>query len=81
MSSELKAPPIDTYRPRSPFLDELFEAAVDATAEAVINALCMAHTTAGRGGSRAFALPLDRLSEIMVRFGRPALAVPPEGTI
>jgi D-aminopeptidase len=62
-------------------IDELFEAAVDATAEAVINALCAAHTTTGRGGSRVFALPLDRLSQIMVRFGRPALAVPPDGTI
>ena len=62
-------------------IDELFEAAVDATAEAVLNALCVAHTTAGRAGSRVFALPLERLSEIMVRFGRPALAVPPDGTI
>jgi D-aminopeptidase len=62
-------------------IDQLFEAAVDATTEAVINALCAAGTTAGRGGSRVFALPLDRLSEIMVRFGRPALAVPPDGTI
>ena len=56
-------------------LGSLFEAAVDATAEAVINSLCAAVTTEGRGGSRVFALPLDRFSEIMVRFGRPALAV------
>jgi D-aminopeptidase len=62
-------------------IDEFFEAAADATAEAVINSLCAAVTTEGRKGSRVFALPLDRLSEIMVRFGRPALAVPPDGTI
>jgi D-aminopeptidase len=62
-------------------IDQLFEAAVDATAEAVINALCAAETTTGRGQSRVFALPRDRLSEIMVRFGRPALAVPPDGTV
>lgn len=60
---------------------QLFEAAVDATAEAVLNSLCAAVTTEGRNGSRVFGLPLDRLSEIMVRFGRPALAVPADGTI
>ena len=62
-------------------IDGLFEAAVDAAAEAVVNALCAAETTTGRGQSRVFALPRDRLSDIMVRFGRPALAVPPDGTI
>ena len=60
---------------------QLFEAAVDATAEAVVNSLCAAVTTDGRNRSRVFALPLDRLAEIMMRFGRPALAVPPDGTI
>jgi D-aminopeptidase len=50
----------------------LFEAAVDATAEAVVNSLCMAETTEGRGGSKVYALPLDRLVEVMGRFGRPA---------
>ena len=49
----------------------LFEAAVDATAEAVVNSLCMAETTEGRAGSKAYALPLDRLVEVMVKFGHP----------
>jgi D-aminopeptidase len=51
---------------------QLFEAAVDATAEAVLNSLCAATTTQGRDGGRVHALPLDRLVEIMSRFGRPA---------
>jgi D-aminopeptidase len=50
----------------------LFAAAVDATAEAVINSLCTATDTEGRDGNRAFALPLDRLVEVMSRFGRRA---------
>ena len=40
---------------------ELFEAAVDATAESVVNSLCAAHTTEGRDAQVAYALPLDRL--------------------
>jgi D-aminopeptidase len=51
-------------------LAEVFEAAVDATAEAVINSLCMATTTVGRDNNVSYALPLDRLVEIMGRFGR-----------
>jgi D-aminopeptidase len=52
-------------------LAEVFEAAVDATAEAVVNALCMATTTVGRDNNVSYALPLDRLVELMGRFGRP----------
>ncbi len=40
---------------------ELFAAAVDATAEAVVNSLCMAVDVEGRDGNVAYALPLDRL--------------------
>ena len=53
-------------------MTELFEAAVDATAEAVVNSLCMAVTVEGRNGNVAYALPLDRVCEIMSRHGRPA---------
>jgi len=51
---------------------ELFEAAVDATAESVFNALTAATTTVGRSGNAAYALPLDRLALAMRRFGREA---------
>ena len=58
-------------------MSELFAAAVDATAEAVVNSLCMAVTVEGRHGNVAYALPLDRLCEIMSGYGRPArLPVP-----
>jgi D-aminopeptidase len=51
---------------------QLFEAAVDATAESVYNSLCAATDTEGRDGNWSYALPLDRLVETMGRFGRPA---------
>ena len=51
---------------------ELFEAAVDATAESAVNSLCMATTVEGRAGNIAYALPLDRLVEVMTSYGRPA---------
>jgi D-aminopeptidase len=46
-------------------LDGLFEAAVDATEEAVLDSLFRATTTAGRNGRVAEALPIDELLELM----------------
>src|SRR5215468_2622017 len=43
----------------------LFRAAVEATEEAILNALCMAETITGKGGRTVYALPLDRLQHIM----------------
>jgi len=43
---------------------------VDATEEAVLNALCMATTTDGRDGHVLPAIPLDRLREILAAHGR-----------
>jgi D-aminopeptidase len=51
---------------------ELFEAAVDATAESVCNSLTAATTTIGRAGNTAHALPLERLVEALRRAGRAA---------
>ena len=55
-------------------MHQLFEAAVDATAESVVNSLCAAHTTVGRDGNVAYELPLGRLVEIMRRHGHEAPA-------
>jgi D-aminopeptidase len=55
-------------------IDPLFEAAVEATEEAIVNALVAAETMTGRDGITAHALPHDRLVETMARFGRPARA-------
>jgi len=49
---------------------ELFAAAVDATAESVLNSLCAARTTVGRGGNTVHELPLDRLTGALRAAGR-----------
>ena len=51
-------------------IDPLFEATVEATEEAIVNALLAAETMTGRDGITAHALPHDRLREVMERYGR-----------
>jgi D-aminopeptidase len=48
--------------------DPLYEAVVECTEEAIINALCMANEMRGPTDHVAPALPLDRLSEILLRY-------------
>jgi D-aminopeptidase len=48
----------------------LFWAAIEATEEAILNALVAAETLTGRDGITGYALPHDRLLEIMTRYGR-----------
>ena len=43
----------------------LFEAVVEATEEAIVNALVAAETMNGRDGNTAYKLPHDRLIEVM----------------
>ena len=45
----------------------VFEAAVEATEEAILNSLCMAEDMRGQGDHFAPALPLDDLAEILDR--------------
>ena len=49
----------------------LFQAAAEATEEAILNALTAAETMTGYAGHTAHALPLDRLVEVMHRYRRP----------
>jgi len=51
-------------------LDPIFAAVIDATAEAILNALVAAETMTGRDGNTAHTLPHDRLRAIMRRHGR-----------
>jgi D-aminopeptidase len=51
-------------------LDPLFEAAVEATEEAITNALVAAETMTGRDGITAHRLPHDRLVAVMQAAGR-----------
>jgi D-aminopeptidase len=48
--------------------DPLYEATVECTEEAIVNALCMADEMRGPTGHVAPALPLDRLAEILKRY-------------
>ena len=43
---------------------------IEATEEAIVNALVAARTMTGRDGITAHALPHDRLVEAMARYGR-----------
>ncbi len=52
------------------WLNPLFEAVVQATDEAVIDAMAANQTMVGRDGNTAHALPHDRLRELLARFGR-----------
>lgn len=63
----------DPFRPRplavevvdDQSINGLFEAAADATEEAIYNALCMAQTTTGHKGRTVDAIDLAQLKEIM----------------
>ncbi|MGB3327458.1 MAG: P1 family peptidase [Thermomicrobiales bacterium] len=51
-------------------IDPFFQATVEATSEAIANALVAAETLVGKDGNTAHALPHDRLVEVMRRYGR-----------
>jgi D-aminopeptidase len=51
-------------------LNPLFEAVAEAVEESILNALVAAETMVGYAGRTAYALPLDMLRQIMVRYGR-----------
>jgi D-aminopeptidase len=51
-------------------LDPLFEATVEATEEAIVNALVAADTMTGRDGITAYRLPHERLVAVMRSAGR-----------
>ena len=75
-----RLPPDDEDRPTSRVLDvrsvgdgtidALFDGVIEATEEAIVNALVAAETMTGRDGVTAHALPHDRLLEVMARYGR-----------
>ena len=51
-------------------MGSLFEATVQATEEAVVNALVAAETMTGADNHKVLALPHDRLREILKKYGR-----------
>ena len=52
------------------YIDALFEAAVEATQEAILNAMLRAETMTGRDGVTAYALDGEVLVELLDRYGR-----------
>ena len=58
-------------RPRGDgFLNPVYRATVEATEEAIVNALFMAETMVGRDGHTRYALPTEQLPEVFERYGR-----------
>lgn len=51
-------------------LDPLFTATVEATEEAIINAMVAAETMTGADGVTVYALPHDRLQQVLRKYGR-----------
>jgi D-aminopeptidase len=55
---------------RNSRMDPLFTAAVQATEEAIVNALVAARTMVGINGHRVEAIPHDRLADVMRKYSR-----------
>ncbi len=51
-------------------LGPVFQATIEATEEAILNSMLRATTIEGRDGNRAEALPIERLREILKKYGR-----------
>jgi len=64
------APPQPVILLRDDNLSPLFQAAIEATEEAIYNSLLRATTVRGAGGAVAEAIPIERLREILRRAGR-----------
>lgn len=62
-------PPISRLNEQA--LSPLFEAVIDATEEAIDNSLLRATTVRGRDGHVAYAIPIDRLRQLLTEYGRP----------
>jgi D-aminopeptidase len=65
------APVLTTARLADGRLNPLFQATVEATAEAMLNALVAAETMVGRDGNVAHRIPIDRLVALLREHGRP----------
>ncbi len=51
-------------------INPVFEATIDATSEAILNAMLAAETMTGADGRRVYALPHDRLLAALRKYGR-----------
>ncbi len=53
-----------------PVIDPIYEGTVDATKEAIVNALIAAETMTGADGVTVPELPHDQLMDILKKYGR-----------
>jgi D-aminopeptidase len=67
---DVAAGPFDVTMLPDAAISPLFWAAIEATEEAILNALIGAETLTGIDGVTAHALPHDALVDVMVRYGR-----------
>lgn len=51
-------------------INRIFYATVDATEEAIVNAMIAAETVTGRDGNTVYALPHDRLKQVLKKYNR-----------
>jgi D-aminopeptidase len=51
-------------------IDPLFVATIEATEEAIIDSMIANQTIVGRDGNASVALPHDRLTDVMKKYGR-----------
>ena len=63
-------PMLKELRLEESYLDLVYRAAVEATEEAVINAMFKAETMVGRDYNTRLEIPLDRVKEVMAKHGR-----------
>jgi L-aminopeptidase/D-esterase-like protein len=52
------------------YMDRIYQATVEATEEAIINAMIAAETMKGINDNTIYALPHDRLKEVMQKYNR-----------
>jgi L-aminopeptidase/D-esterase-like protein len=57
-------------------MDPLFAATVQATEEAIVNAMIAAETMVGADDHRVVAIPHDRLRQVLKKYGR-LIDIPP----
>jgi L-aminopeptidase/D-esterase-like protein len=66
-------PVLDAKLLSTDHIDPIFRATVEATEEAVVNALMKGETMSGINGNTVHALPYERLRQVMAKYGRPLM--------
>lgn len=64
------SPVLDAKLLSTDHIDPIFRATVEATEEAVVNALMKGETMTGINGNTVYALPYDKLRQVMAKYGR-----------